>query len=290
MKSICLFASYFVSEDIPYYVTVYLEELKKHYGELVFLAAKEKLTESDSEFLNKEGIQVLLQTENKGFDFGLWYNAFQTLNIESYDEVALVNDSSVLFTSLDEFTKWSRSNDADLKGITYSDAVYPHIQSYFLVLNKPAIKLAVGYFQKHKVLDTISEVISIYEVGLSRYLQEHGLRIAAFMDNNGYSGEFSPYYHCIDYHIDKGVPMIKKKIVYASYRKSELFTLARMNFNIDPTYYFRKIKERNKKQIVDLAKLQVKKSQMNFFQKTKYNLSRHFIRVLKPLYKKVKHD
>ncbi|PBQ33855.1 hypothetical protein CNR22_19395 [Sphingobacteriaceae bacterium] len=281
MKSICLFASYFPSEEIPYYVTVYLKELKKQFGEVLLLVAKEKLAASGYEFLKKEGIQVDLQKENKGFDFGLWYNAFQTLDLDAYDEIALVNDSSVLFKSLDGFTKWSRSNGSDLKGITYSDAIYPHIQSYFLVLNRAAVKLTADYFQKHKVLNTISEVISTYEVGLSKYLQEGGLKIAAFIDNNGYSGEFSPYYHCIDYHIYKGVPMIKKKIMFASYRKTELFTLARMNFNIDRNYYLDLIKRTSPDLIIDLDKLKDQKEEMNLLDKLKYQSSRTLIRMYK---------
>jgi len=287
MKSICLFAAYFSGDSIPYYVTIYLKELKKQFGEVLFLSSTKSLSDSSTDFLNKEDIQFF-SAENKGYDFGLWYLAFQKLDIETYDQIILVNDSSILFRSLDEFVNWTKASSADVKGITYSEAIYPHLQSYFLVLNKKAIRLTSDYFRKHKILNAISDVILTYEVGLSRYLQEHGLKIAAFMDNDVYTGEFSPYYHCIDYHLAKGVPMIKKKIIFSSYRKTELFTLARMDFNIDRGHYFRKIKENSKELIIDLRKLKAQKPEMNFFQKIKYNLSRHFIRAFKPLYKKIK--
>ena len=52
--------------------------------------------------------------ENEGFDFGLWYHAFLKYNVDLYDKIALVNDSCILFKSLDDFilTKKLDSNIA----------------------------------------------------------------------------------------------------------------------------------------------------------------------------------
>ena len=154
MKSLCLFASYFTEQEIPYYITVYLKELKKQYKEVVFLTSQKKLSSESIQFLETENLTLFL-TENKGFDFGQWYQAFQSLSIDNYEKIVLVNDSCILFKPLDEFINWSTNNKADMQGITLSEALYPHLQSYFLVLNKKAIALTLEYFQKHKIKENI---------------------------------------------------------------------------------------------------------------------------------------
>ena len=287
MKSLCLFASYFTEQEIPYYITVYLKELKKQYKEVVFLTSQKKLSSESIQFLETENLTLFL-TENKGFDFGQWYQAFQSLSIDNYEKIVLVNDSCILFKPLDEFINWSTNNKADMQGITLSEALYPHLQSYFLVLNKKAIALTLEYFQKHKIKENISDVIHVYEVGLSKFIQEQGLKIAAFVDNNGYKGEFSPYYHCVDYHLSSGIPLIKKKIIFSSYRKNELATLARMNFNINPSYYLSKILDETKDLIIDLKRLSEVEVTMTKWDRLNYNLLRLFYKVARPINKLIK--
>lgn len=288
MRSICFFASYFTGNNIPYYITVYLSELKKHFSAVVLLSSQRDLTESSLAFLKKENIQLLIE-DNEGFDFGLWYKAFQKTETDKFDQIALVNDSCILFKPLDEFMIWSRSNSADLQGITRSSAIAPHIQSYFLIINKKAIPFLNEYFKQHKLLKNISDVISTYEVGLSTYLISKGLKIDAFIDNDGYEGEFSPYYYCADYHLSKGIPVIKKKILFASYRKDELFTLARMRFNISPDHYIQLIKNNCKTIILDFEKLKLdQENTISFILKMKYALDLMLITFLRPIIKRVK--
>lgn len=289
MRSICFFAAYFTERDIPYYVTVYLQELKKQFGELWLFCSQKDLSDASRRFLEERGIGFSAE-KNEGYDFGLWYKALQKHNVEAYDQVALVNDSCVLFASLDGFMNWSRSVNGDLLGITASNARAPHIQSYFLVINKPAIQPVKDYFHEHKIIHDISEVIETYEVGMSTYLISKGLKLEAFMDNNGYEGEFSPYYQCVDYHFSKGVPLIKKKIIFSSYRPKELTTLARMGFNISVNHYLALIKTYNKQLILDLKKLTAgKASGMNPLAKARYQILKRAIAILRPLYKKMKH-
>jgi lipopolysaccharide biosynthesis protein len=289
MKSICFFASYYTTDNIPYYAQIYLKELKRHFSKVVLLSCVENPTQNDLNFCKKESIDYQFET-NEGFDFGMWYKAFQRFDVAAFDTVALVNDSCILFKSLDEFINWSSSMPSEAKGMTISEAVSKHIQSYFIVLNKNAITLTADYFEKHKILKTISEVIETYEIGLSRFLIENGVTISAFVDNNGYKGEYSPYYYCIDYHLSKNLPLIKKKILFVSYRKSELFTLARMNFNINPTHYVDVIKERNKDLLIDFDALVLNShDSISVYEKIKYALTRKFIYIFRPIYKLIKH-
>jgi lipopolysaccharide biosynthesis protein len=224
-------------------------------------------------FLNVNNIK-LLKVNNEGWDFGMWYKAILKLDISKYQQIALVNDSCILFKPLDEFMNWARIDKSDLQGITSSEAVSPHIQSYFLIINKNAIKDSVDYFNINKILPHVSDVIKTYEIGFSKYLISKGFKIGAFIDNKGYKGEFSPYYHCIDYHISQGIPLIKKKILFESYRKDELFTLARMNIDL--------IKKNSKELIIDFKKLESDKSEnMGWLTKVKYFLMINLIYIVR---------
>jgi lipopolysaccharide biosynthesis protein len=277
MHTICFFASYFSQKDIPYYIMVYLVELKKHFTEVVLLSSQKQLTNSSLAFLKDEQIQLSVE-DNEGFDFGLWQKAFQKYNVSTFDRIALVNDSCILFKPLNELMTWVSLNDADMQGITKSEAIAPHLQSYFLILNSKAIPLAKNYFNQHTLLNNIKDVITTYEIGLSSHIIRNNLKIAAFIDNDNYHGEFSPYYYCIAYHLKKGIPTIKKKILFSSYRKDELFTLARMNFNISVDFYLELIKKYNTTTIINFKLLQQDVvGKINLFLKLKYELTRYLI-------------
>lgn len=286
MSSVCLFASYYTSSEIPYYVKVYLIQLRRNFSKTILISSKE-LTKEDSEFLKSENIEFQLE-KNEGFDFGLWYKAFQTINISEYDQIALVNDSCVLFRSLDPFMAWCSKDTADVKGMTISEAITPHIQSYFMILNKKAIALAASYFKQHKLKTDISEVIQTYELGLNKYFTDNGLKLSSFVDNDDYQGEFSPYYKCVDYHLQKGIPVIKTKILFSSYRKDELPNLARMGFNIDVDHYYQ-VMAKQKDLLIDPIKFKNQNPpQMSSVEILAFNLKRSLINIVRPAYKAVK--
>jgi lipopolysaccharide biosynthesis protein len=285
MKSICLFASYFRSVDIPYAIEVYLLELKKQFDELVFITSQEPLSEASQHFLNVNNISFFIE-KNEGYDFGQWYKAFQKLEIKKYDQVALVNDSCILFKSLDAFMNWTRINKADLQGMTYSDAIAPHIQSYFLIVNRPILASVKDYFDSHKIVQTLDQVIKTYEVGLSTFIISKGFKIAAYMDEIGSDGEFSPYYSHVKEHLERGIPLIKKKILLASYRSDELFTLARMNFDVDQNHYRHLIEKQNSDLLLSFDKLySLEKPVMSNFTRVKYKA----LRLLIKIYRKIKY-
>ncbi|MHB8401040.1 MAG: hypothetical protein ACYDCN_03400 [Bacteroidia bacterium] len=90
MKSICFYSSYFTQNYIPYYIKFYLEELEKHFTEIIFLTNEKTLIETDLTYLKQKNI-TLKFVSNEGFDFGMWYKAFKELPSLDYDRVALVN-------------------------------------------------------------------------------------------------------------------------------------------------------------------------------------------------------
>lgn len=282
MNSVCFFASYFTTKDIPYYIRIYLLELKKHFSEVVLLSSKNDMSESAHHFLNTNSIR--LQTEiNEGYDFGMWYKAFRHIQTENYNRIALVNDSCILFKPLKPFIDWLNEEKADVAGMSLSEAVSTHVQSYFLVLNKRAIGHTESYLLRNGIQKLLQDVITTYEIGLSTFLRSKGLTLSAFTNNRGYKGEFSPYYHLLTYQLQQGMPLIKKKIVFSSYRKDELFTLARMNFRISSDYYLNYLLNEPACILSRFELMKDVSGSLSRFQIFKYNLLRFGILIIKRL-------
>ena len=289
MHSICYFASYFKGDKIPYYLRFYLQEVKLHFSEVVYVSGNERLDEESKNFLKETGI-TLQQEKNEGFDFGLWYKAFQKNDPVNYDRIALINDSSVLFKPLAEFFDWMDKTPLDVYGMTESSAVSRHLQSYFLVFSKQTIPFVKQYLQEHGLKNSIHEVISEYEIGLSKTLLKNGFKLGAFVSNAGYEGEFSPYYYLLEEHIKQGIPLVKKKIVYSSYRDSELKTLARMGFNINIHHYIQLINKHNPNtKLIDFNKvLSGQKNEMGDMKRFAYQVKTLLYRLFRPIWRMIR--
>lgn len=285
MQSLCLFASFVNGIGLPYYSRIYLLELKKHNSKLIYIHSNE-LDKASIEFLRENAIESL-KVSNEGFDFGQWQKAIVEIDITNYDQLCLVNDSSILFASLDNVFKWFNVNSIDFGGITESLFPKKHIQSYFLLFKKPVFNDLKQFLNNNKTSNNIHQVITDFEIGLSQYLISKNYKTGVYLINDEYSGEFAPYYQCIESHLSQGSPMIKKKILFSSYRKNELFTLARMNFKINPEFYIQLIKNKNKQLLISFEDLlDYEKNTLNTFSKLKYNLTR----ILIQLYRKFKRD
>jgi lipopolysaccharide biosynthesis protein len=289
MNTICFFASYFTQDEMPYYMRYYLLDLKKHFSELVFLYSNNNLNEAGLEFLKQNSIKPQYEL-NEGFDFGMWKKALDKTDVTKFDRVAFVNDSCVLFKPLDSFFQYTNSKKHDVYGMSESTAVSYHLQSYFLVFEKKAIPFVKEYLALKGIQQNIQDVIKHYEIGLSTFLLQKGCSLNAYMNNKNYSGEFSPYYILLEDFIKQGVPVIKKKIMYSSYRKSELNTLARMNFTIHPFYYIDLIKQHcASAPLIDFEKLLTdQKNEMSTLSRFSYAMKRELYAIGRPLYKLVK--
>jgi lipopolysaccharide biosynthesis protein len=273
MKSLCLFASYVAEIGLPYHSSIYLTELKKHYTDIVYIHTNQ-LDENAIRFFKELNI-TSKSVVNEGFDFGQWQKVLATIQMDEYDQLCLVNDSCVLFASLDNLIKWFNVSDIDFGGLTENSYNKKHIQSYFLLFKKSVLNDVVSFFKNNKTSHDIYKIIADFEIGLSQYLISKNYSCGAFLSNDGYVGEFAPYYQCLESHIKQGSPMIKKKILFYSYRKPELFTLARMNFNINADYYISLIKQITKEPLIDFDRVKLDQSSgMSALDKFVYNIKR----------------
>ncbi|HKC68260.1 MAG TPA: rhamnan synthesis F family protein [Bacteroidia bacterium] len=245
MKSICFYSSYFTQDYIPYYVKFYLEELEKHFTEIIFLTNEKQLQAPELAYLKQKNISLKF-VSNEGFDFGMWYKAFKEYKPLDYDRVGLINDSCVLFKPLAGTFNWINSNGADYCGLVSSKSVSWHIQSYFIIINKNAIKPVYDYFMEHGLVSDYKQVIYTYEIGLSANLRKQGLKVAAMFTSKNDIAAQNPSFLVIEEFIRGGIPMIKKKIIFRSFRKGEYLSMLRMNFKLNQNVYIKLIKEVNK--------------------------------------------
>lgn len=284
MNSVCFFCSYFNQSVIPYYVKVYLEELSLHFSEIVFLTNKKDIIGNDLSYLINRKIKYRFY-DNEGYDFGMWYKAFIEFPVESYERIGLINDSCILFKKIDFVFDWVNKNNFDYCGLTSSAALTPHIQSYFLIINKKAITAVKNYFKIHKIKQNITEVIYTYEVGLSDYLRKEGFSLNSFYALDESSKEHNPMLFYSDDLIKRGIPLIKKKIIFGTFRKQEYFSLMRMDFNIDPLYHINLIKKVNLgRLIINLDLLNENMYSKEFANKIRsYNLKLFLFRMLRQL-------
>jgi lipopolysaccharide biosynthesis protein len=262
MKSICFYSSYFTQDYIPYYVKFYIEELEKYFSEIIFLTNEKQLQESELAYLKTKNI-TLKFVSNEGFDFGMWYKAFKEYPSLDYDRVALINDSCILFKPLTDVFKWIDSNTFDYCGLVSSRSVALHIQSYFIIINKNAIKPVYDYFMQNGLISDYKKVIYTYEIGLSAHLRKQGLNVAAMFTSKKDIAAQNPSFLVIEEFIEGGMPMIKKKIIFRSYRKGEYLSMLRMNFELNQNHYIDLIKKVNKNETLinfDLAIKDFKRS------------------------------
>lgn len=232
-KRICIFSHYFKGNHIPYYVLVYLNELKNYFDEILVVTNTRK-PENISQ-IEKSPFSVLF-VNNEGYDFGMFYKAFRKIKYTDYEQIAFINDSNVVFGSLRFLFEWGNNQPVDFWGLvdSYQKPGYSthtdnyHIQSHFIVLNKKAIDLLPVYmdqvnFEELIKISDISflkkKVINDWEVGFTQFLLKNNLTCKTYIDSkkqserhkNGLPVNVTTKLYC--HTIADGVPVIKKRVI-----------------------------------------------------------------------------
>jgi lipopolysaccharide biosynthesis protein len=284
-KSICFFSSYFEDGKIPYYVQCYLIELRRHFDELVLLFNKKILNSQEADFLKQYRIEAL-PVENEGFDFGMWGKALKSYPLEEYGRIGLINDSCILFGRLDAVFKAIDNSSWDYCGIIDSMQVRYHLQSYFLIVNKPAVRSVIEYFDLHGIERSIQGVINVYEIGIAEFLLNSDLKLGAVFSHTVCEDYLNPSFSGIAKLIVQKFPMIKKKIIFGNYRKAEVLHLGANGFNFNAEDYVKLIKQNNQDLIVDFEEL---KKDYNYdqakFKLSLFNLLRAPLACMRKIYR-----
>jgi hypothetical protein len=265
-STLCLFCAYFNGESIPIYIRVYLMELKRHYSIVRLLTNTKELASDSLRFLEINHFELRLY-QNEGFDFGMWSKALKEIASDDYAEIALVNDSCILFRKLDDVMNTIRSSDWDYSGLVYSRSITYHIQSYFVVIRKSIVKTVQDYFLIHGNKGDFESVIIDYEVGLSDFLLKKGFKLGTVYET---PADFllNPSFMKIKELIRQGFPLIKRKLISGNYRNAEIRGLLLRGFNFNPNHYIKFIHRYGDELILDPASMKTEKFNwrlLNFF-------------------------
>ncbi|MFY9152564.1 MAG: hypothetical protein WAO52_11140 [Prolixibacteraceae bacterium] len=232
-KSLCIFIHFCNDIKTPEYVRMFVNELSEHFDQVI-IATNQRSHNTDFNVFSKT-IEVR-QFQNEGYDLGLFYKVFQTINPEEYHQIACINDSNILFNKLTPIFNWSQGSDHDFWGVidsyekpwfsTHTDNY--HIQSHFIVFNRKSIELLHTFFGLMNIDRIFSikdskklrqTVINEWEIGLSQYLIKNGLKHGSFVDSQRiselyFSGKKNNVTHKLYPElIRSGYPFIKKKII-----------------------------------------------------------------------------
>ena len=213
IKRLFLFAGYDKQGIIDNTLVWYLNALSK-LGDIVFVM------DCDVNDTSKlKSIKNLLHTETKRhgeYDFGSYKRGYMWAKnnkiIDKYDWVYLVNDSvyGPLF-DLEPCLQKMESNGTDLTGLTsYYDEFTPvHIQSWFVGLshNIAISDTLYNFMQDVHLRKNKWEVITKYEVGLSRHLLQSGYKMSSLFTE---LEECHTVYHKPRIILENLIPFIKK--------------------------------------------------------------------------------
>lgn len=177
-----------------------------------------------------------IYVKNEGYDLGMFYKAFVTINPNDYHQIACVNDSNVLINKLTTLFAWGKSSGLDVWGAVDSHEKPPfsthvdnyHIQSHFIVFNEKAVALLPSFFDSIDMQDLFKEenitrlrerVIDQWEIGVSQFMIKNGLKAGSYINSQLYSKLYIPKEvrnisrRLYSQMALAGYPMIKKKVI-----------------------------------------------------------------------------
>jgi len=181
-STLAVFAHFDPGGQVAPHVQRYLAQLRDAVDRLVVVSTA-KLDAAARGTL--EGFGDLVERENVGYDFYSWKTGFDHVRgWDRYDRVVICNDSVVgPMRPLTEILGDAAPKDVDFWGMTSSNELSPHVQSWFVVFERDAVGsgLLHGFWGAMEPVSSRAEVIRRYEVGLSRLLLTAGLRMGTYL-------------------------------------------------------------------------------------------------------------
>lgn len=182
MLRACIFAHYDKDDLVQEYVHYYLKELHNVAQKIVFVTVS-TISNEDVEKLQRFNVEVV-RRENIGYDFYSYKVGIAQLELDGYDELIICNDSvfGPIFPMKSIF-KSMQNRVCDFWGITDSDLIAHHLQSYFLVFRKSVLNSTIfsDFWNGVDVLTDKNEIIKQYEVGVSQKLLGENFTLLAYV-------------------------------------------------------------------------------------------------------------
>ncbi len=232
-ENVLMFVAYFHKGQPPAHIDILIREFKRHDIDIIIIICVDKEFENvifanfQRQVAQSNGV---LCRFNYGYDFSAWADCLRVFpSLWNSQKLFFMNDSLIgPLGTLDDLFFRINSHTEDFLGISFSWAIRPHIQSYFMVIQGSAIKHdKIQSFWRSIQELTKEEIILEYETRLFSYIQSWMLTIGFLYwgpdadgcrvnDPSGINWErlFST-----------GFPFIKLRVV----KNSDLFTIDHIN-------------------------------------------------------------
>lgn len=186
MKAVAIFAHYDPQDKIENFVVYYLEQLKAVSNQIIFVSTS-VLNDIEQQKI-KHFVDKIITRENIGYDFHSYKAGIDSIdNLTAYDQLILCNDSCYgpLFPLKDIFVKMNRQ-EINFWGITSSNLLQFHLQSYFLVFNKPVLQsnCFIAFWKNLPIYQHRKDIIHNYEIALTQGLISNGLHADSYIPLN----------------------------------------------------------------------------------------------------------
>ena len=221
-KRLCLFASHTDCGEMGGDAITFVRRLAPHYDRVVVTTTRPVRQRLPNNCLP-------VDVPNQCHDFGQWFRVLHGLGDRrtELEEVTLVNDSCTLLGPLDGIFDRARQHPEWLFwGITDSQEVSPHLQTYFVSCRGPAIESLVkfvhGSVMCPRRMKDKAVVIHEFEIALSTHMIKDGVGLNAVYpydrvlqcDKILTDDSPNPSYGMWDRMLTLGCPLLKKKRVH----------------------------------------------------------------------------
>lgn len=182
MRTLAVFAHFDPEGLVAPHVERYLSALSGSVERLVVVSTADPAAAARGQ-LERHG--ELLVRENAGYDFMSWKTGLDHVgDWDTYDRLLICNDSVVgPLRPMPEILGVRAPRDVDFWGMTVSRELEPHVQSWFMVFERPVILsgLLHGFWRAMQPVSDRYVVIRRYEIGLSRLLRTAGLQMGSYL-------------------------------------------------------------------------------------------------------------
>lgn len=182
-KRVLLFSHYSKREEVESYNYFALEQLDDRFDIIIILTNCPNAWEPKRPNYNK--YHILSYNFKSDFrNYGVFIAQTEHTLI-SASQLCLMNDSFVVVdvTAFNRCMEHVFASAVDFAGITSSHEGVFHLQSYFMLFNKPAVRCIVAYFKTRGLPMNHSASISEYELGMTTQLMQEGLTPFAMVSN-----------------------------------------------------------------------------------------------------------
>jgi hypothetical protein len=207
-ETTALFATYTPEGSVKPHVRPFLEALANEGVATTLIVTADHIGAVDATDL-VDLVDGLYIRRTEGYDFGAWARIAREIDLSETRYLCLFNDSIIGPLNVGRFSTVFdriRASDAQLIGLTDSQEIMHHLQSYFLVAKDDGVAALANYLAGVKAYANQEDVIIHYEVPLSRHFRNLNLKIEALFPSSTRGNETIERWREL---IRRGFPFVK---------------------------------------------------------------------------------